>query len=86
MVSGHPNWEKYLAGEKKTNQSLRATGASAIVAASVPQKLIKSVNRHKSSKALEIYERPTVKQLKAVSKVMANSGSTFMAEMDREKV
>ena len=72
--------------EKKTNHSLRATGASAMFAAGVPEKLIKSVTGHKSSKALEIYERPTVKQLKAVSKVMANPGSSFIAEMDREKV
>ena len=69
--------------EKKINHSLRVTGASAMFAAGVPEKLIKSVTGHKSSKALEIYESPTVKQLKAVSKLMASS---FMAEMDRDKV
>ena len=44
--------------EKKTNHSLRATGASAMFNAEVPEKMIKSVTGHKSSKALAIYERP----------------------------
>ena len=54
----------------KTNHSLRATGATAMFAAGVPEKLVKSVTGHKSTKALELYERPTVEQEKAVSKVL----------------
>ena len=44
---------------KKTNHSLGATGASLMFSAGVPEKLIESVTGHRSSKALEVYERPT---------------------------
>lgn len=39
-------------------------------AAGVPEKLVKSITGHKSTKALEVYECPTVEQEKAVSKVL----------------
>ena len=45
--------------QKKTNHSLGATGASLMFSAGVPEKLIESVTGHRSSKALEVYERPT---------------------------
>ena len=59
--------------EKKTNHSLRATGATAMFAAGVPEKMIKEVTGHKSSKALEIYERPTVPQRQALANVLNGS-------------
>ena len=43
--------------EKKTNHSLRATGASALFNAGVPDKLIRDVTSHWSN-ALQLYERP----------------------------
>ena len=61
-------------GGNKTNHSLRATGATAMFSAGVPEKLIKSVTGHKSTKALKIYERPTVEQQQAVSKVLTVGG------------
>ena len=69
--------------EKKTNHSLRATGATAMFTAGVPEKIIKSVTGHKYSKALELYERPTVDQMKAVSKVMTNPNSSFSCEVEQ---
>ena len=55
--------------EKKTNHSLRATGATAIcLLLDLPEKMIKEVTG--SSKALEIYERPTVDQRKELAKLM----------------
>ena len=47
--------------EKKTNHSLRATGASALFNAGAPEKLIRDVTGHRSN-ALQLYERPTLQQ------------------------
>ena len=44
---------------RKTNHSLRATGATALFNAGVPEKLIRDVTGHRSN-ALHLYERPTV--------------------------
>lgn len=44
-------------------------------AAGVPEKLVKSVTGHKSTKALELCERPTVQQQQAVSKVLSSGVS-----------
>ena len=62
--------------EKKTNHSLRATGASALFHANVPDKLIREVTGHKSN-SLELYERPTEDQRKAVSKVLVQGAKSF---------
>ena len=43
---------------------------TAMFAPGVPEKLVKSVTGHKSTKALQVYERPTVEQERAVSKVL----------------
>ena len=64
--------------EKKTNHSLRATGASAMFNAEVPEKMIKSVTGHKSSKALAIYERPSLAQEQALSGVLMGGSSNFV--------
>ena len=61
--------------EKKTNHSLRATGVTSLFTAEVPEKLIKGVSGHKSSQALQIYERPTVSQKQAVSRVLTGQPS-----------
>lgn len=61
--------------EKKTNHSLRATGASALFNAGVPEKLIRDVTGHRSN-ALQLYERPTVQQKQSVSRVLVQ-GETY---------
>ena len=68
--------------EKKTNHSLRATGATAMFAAGVPEKMIKEVTGHRSSKALEIYERPTLPQKQALANVGSCHGN-FGAEVTK---
>ena len=67
--------------EKRSNHSLRATGASALFTAGVPEKIIKGITGHRSSKALEVYERPTQSQLQAVSSVMSQPGCSFSEEL-----
>lgn len=62
--------------QEKTNHSLHATGATAMFAAQVSEKMIKDVRGHKSSKALALYERPTVAQKQGLSMVLAGSGSS----------
>lgn len=55
----------------KTNHSLRATGASALFEANVPEKLIQERTGHRSVKALRLYERTTDKQHEEVSMILA---------------
>ena len=55
----------------KTNHSLRATGASTLFEANVPEKLIQERTGHRSLKALRLYERTTDKQHEDVSKILA---------------
>ena len=66
----------YSIAEKKTNHSLRATGASALFTAGVPEKLIRDVTGHRSS-ALQLYERPTAEQRQAVSRVLVQGEKQF---------
>ena len=48
--------------------------------ADVPEKKIKSVTGHKSSKALAIYERPTIQQQQAVSGVLMGGSSSYLSK------
>ena len=57
-------------------------------AAQVPEKMIKDVTGHKSSKALALYERLTLAQKQALSKVLAggpgsSSSTSFSEEVDK---
>ena len=72
--------------EKKSNHSLRASGATAMFAANVPEKMIKEVTGHKSSKALAIYERPTVQQKQAVSNILVTSSKSYLDEVKKLRV
>ena len=54
----------------KTNHSLRATGATRLFEANVPEKLIQERTGYKSTDALRRYERTSVVQQKAVSSVI----------------
>ena len=55
----------------KTNHSLRATGASDMFQAGVPEKIIQERTGHWSMDALRMYERTTTTQHMAVSKVLS---------------
>ena len=57
--------------DRKTNHSLRATGASELFEAGVPEKIIKERTGHRSLEALRIYEHTTISQHKAVSVVLS---------------
>ena len=59
--------------EGKTNHLLRATGATRLFEANVPEKLIKERTGHKSLDALRLYERTSVDQQKSVSNLMCSS-------------
>ena len=92
MVSSQSNWpeqtehstesnvqEAGIQG-KNTDHSLRATGATTMFNAQVPEKMIK-VTGHRSSTALAPYERPSLTQKQAVSKVLAE-GESFDQEVN----
>ena len=61
--------------EKKANHSLHETGATALFNAGVQEKLIKDVTSHRSN-ALQIYERPSLEQRQAVSKILVQGTSS----------
>ena len=54
----------------KTNHSLRATGASEMFEAGVPEKIVQERTGHRSTEALRMYERTTTTQYMAVSRVL----------------
>ena len=60
--------------EQKSNHSLRATGATEMFAANVPEKLnIQWRTGHRSLDALRSYERPSHEQHQAVSNVLTSA-------------
>ncbi len=63
---------------RKTNHSLRATGASELLQAGVPEKIIKEQTGHHSLEALRTYERTTTEQHQAISDILsAELASSF---------
>ena len=61
--------------ERKTILSLRTTGATEMIAANVPEKLIQSRTGHRSVETLRLYERPSHDQHQAVSNVLTSVAS-----------
>ena len=57
----------------KTNHSLRATGATRLLAANVPEKLIAECTGHRSTAGLRVYERTSIQQKQSVSDIIASS-------------
>ena len=53
---------------RKTNHSLRVSGATRLFEAGVPEKVIQQRTSHRSLEALRMYERVTEQQELAVSK------------------
>ena len=56
----------------KTNHSWRATGASALFQAKVPEKIIQERTGHRSVKAVRLYERTTEQQHHQVSNILSS--------------
>ena len=57
----------------KTNHSLRATGATRLFAANVPEKLIQERTGHRSTTALRMYERTSIQQQQSVSSIISSA-------------
>ena len=57
----------------KSNHSLRASGATAMLQNGVPEKIIQKVTGHRSLEALREYERVSTDQNVQVSKVKSSS-------------
>ena len=62
----------------KTNHSLRATGATALFNANVPENMIRDVTGH-CSNLLQLYEHPTLQQKQAVPSVLVQGKPTMEA-------
>ncbi len=71
---------------KKTNHSLRATGATEFYSADVPDKKIKERTGHRSFKCLRMYERTIEKQQAGISKRQSSSkDTTFNMELKKNE-
>ncbi len=57
----------------KTNHSLRATGATSMFQSNVPEKIIQNTTGHRSLESLRRYEKTSVEQNQAVSKVLMSA-------------
>jgi hypothetical protein len=62
---------------RKTNHSLRATGASLLLEANVPEKIIQERTGHRAATALRLYviERTTADQHQAISNILGSKDS-----------
>ena len=72
-----------LAGlrNRYTNHSLRATAATRMFASGIPEKVIAEFTGHKSSKALQVYERTTGEQVKKAELAISNQESMLPAKV-----
>ncbi len=69
---------------ERTNHSLRATGATELYNAGVPEKIIKERTGHRSLECLRMYERTSDKQQDAVSRILsAKTETSFNMEMTK---
>ena len=62
---------------QKTNHSLRVSGTTSLFAAGVPERVIQSRTGHSSLEALRKYERVTIDQEKAVSKILSGETTSY---------
>ena len=70
----------------KTNHSLRATGATELYTAGVPEKIIQERTGHRSLECLRMYEQTSDSQHTAVSKILSSSQeTTFNGEISKLK-
>ena len=69
---------------RHTNHSLRATGATDLYTAGVPEKIIQERTGHRSIESLRTYEHTSEKQKLAVSKVLSSKTEVnFQSEMNK---
>ena len=70
---------------KKTNHSLRATGATSLFKANVPEKIIQTTTGHRSIDSLRSYERVSDDQQKIASRILTahDPNVDFNAELSR---
>ena len=73
---------------KKTNHSLRATGAASLFKANVPEKIIQTTTGHRSIDALRVYERVSEDQRKVASRILTagDQNTDFNTELSRVQV
>ena len=62
---------------KKTNHSLRVTGATSLFEAGVPEKLIQQRTGHRSLESLRMYERVSDNQEMVVSKILSGDKTRY---------
>ena len=68
---------------RKTNHSLRATGATELYNAGVPEKIIKEQTGLRSTNGLRVYKRTSQNQHQAVSKLLSSKQRTsYVQEME----
>lgn len=72
--------------ECKTNHSLRATSAARLFDANVPEKLIQERTGHRTLTSLRLYERTSMEQNLAVSKLLSTPGSGIHNKTSFEKM
>ena len=70
--------------EKRSNHSLRATAATEMFRANVPEKIIQERTGHRSLTALRIYEHTTEAEHQAVSEVLAAKENTTFHQVQNE--
>ena len=68
----------------RTNHSLRATGATALFQAEVPERIIQKTTGYRSLDSLRTYERISTDQQQAVSQVMMSNQSTSFSGQLRQ--
>lgn len=62
---------------KKTNHSLRVSGASTLFEAGVPERVIQQRTGHRSLLSLRMYERVSEGQEKAVSRILTGENNNY---------
>ena len=62
---------------KKTNHSLRVSGATSLFEAGVPERVIQQPSGHHSLLSLRMYERVSDGQQKAVSRILTGEKSNY---------
>ena len=70
--------------EEKTNHSLRATGASAMFQANVPEKIIQNTTGHRSLEALRKYQHTSMEQHQAVSRLLMSGKSSLFSQVFKQ--
>ena len=68
----------------RTNHSLRATGATALFHANVPERIIQKTTGHHSLNSLRTYERISTEQQQAVSCIMMSNQPAFQDQPNTE--